>query len=144
MHLLSDECFIKFLIPIFILEGAFIEPAVRKVVLVPCTICRDVDMTLCIVAKLPACYYCYSVSKHVLTQLSSIVAVLCLPEDDVGFAKEVGGIKKTLKNPFLLDLNLHLTIFFVEFHTILLILLVKDCTAIVERDDSWVLGDFIG
>ena len=88
-----DKWLVKFLIPFFVLKGDLAEPAVREVMRVPLVICRDVEMVLRVVAELPACCDCYSVSKHVLTQLRSIVAVLCLPEDDVGFAKEVGGIK---------------------------------------------------
>ena len=98
---------------------------------VPLVISRDVEMALHVVAKLPSCCYCYSVSKDVLTQLRSIVTVLCLPEDDVGFVKEVGSVKRLLKNLFLSDPNLHLTIFSEEFRIFLLVLLVKDYTLIV-------------
>ena len=82
--------------------------------------------------------------KSCEAQLSFIVAVFCLHKDDVGFAKEEGGVKNTLKYLFLSDLNLYPTVFSVEICELALVFSIHDFTAIVERDDSLVLGDFIG
>ena len=92
----------------------------------------------------PTCCDGYSVGKSCEAQLSTIVAIFCLRKDDVGFAKEEGGIKKPLEYPFLSDINLHPTVFLVQICTLALVLSVEDFTAIVECDDSLVLGDFIG